>query len=88
MARGCANETPPTIAQEAQPAAVGQGTRVTTIIIIVLVVLIAGYMILYGLWWIFLWLTEYDGLYWLTVFFAWGFIAAVVFLIVWYLNLL
>ena len=34
----------------------------TTIIIIVLVVLIVGYTILYGLWWIFLWLTEYDGL--------------------------
>jgi hypothetical protein len=42
----------------------------TTIIIIVLVVLIVGYMILYGLWWIFLWLTEYDGLFWLTVVFA------------------
>jgi len=45
-------------------------------------------MILYALWWIFLWLTEYDGLYWLTVVFAWGCIATVAILIVWYLNLL
>jgi len=60
----------------------------TTIIITVLVVLIVGYMILYGLWWIFLWLTEYDGLYWLTIVFALGCIATVVILIVWYLNLL
>jgi hypothetical protein len=63
----------------------------TTIIIIVLVVLIVGYRILYGLWSIFLWLTEYDGLFWLTVVFAWGCIATVVILIVWsarHLNLL
>jgi len=63
----------------------------TTVIITVLIVLVVGYMILYGLWWIFLWLTEYDGLYWLTIVFAWGSIAAVVILIVWsarQLNLL
>lgn len=58
----------------------------TTIIITVLAVLIAGYMILYGLWWIFLWLTEYDGLYWLTVVLACGCILTLVILIVWYLN--
>jgi hypothetical protein len=62
----------------------------TTIIIILLVVVVVGYTILYGLWWIFLWLTEYDGLYWLTMVLACGCIATVVALIVWsarYLNL-
>ena len=64
-----------------------QATRMTTFIITAFVVLAVVYMVLYGLWWIFLWLTEYDGLYWLTVVFAWCFIAAVVILVVWYLNL-
>jgi hypothetical protein len=55
----------------------------TTILIIGLVVLLIGYMILYGLWSIFLWLTEYDGLYWLTIVFGLGSVAAVVILVVW-----
>ena len=55
----------------------------TTIVITAFVALIVGYMILYGLWWIFLWLTEYDGLYYLTIVFALGCIVIVVILIIW-----
>jgi hypothetical protein len=66
-----------------RPAAAGQATRMTTILIIGFVVLLIGYMILYGLWSIFLWLTEYDGLYWLTIVFGLGSVAAVVILVVW-----
>ena len=33
---------------------------------------------LYGLWWIFLWFTEYDGLCWLTAVLGCGCVATVV----------
>jgi hypothetical protein len=58
-------------------------TIVVIIALALIAVLVIAYLIFYVVWWIFLWLTEYDGLYYLTILLASGFIGGVVVLIAW-----